>query len=180
MVQKLAIYIAEEFVQQSHGDEMEEWHHAYLALVDETSGKPFLLEHLHFTDGWEGMVADLRKCDPPKPLKEQKGKDFYYPLIGGTEEQIIKYWKTCQSFAQEVNKNKPKFGQDFRNSVSALNCRSGVVGALKSCDLAVHQEFFQSAAGFEARELLSTASRVRDNSHSKRPALSPQHEIHFI
>lgn len=145
---KLSIYTAEQPMSRTNGDEYEQWYHAFLILMDETNGEGVggqVIEQLNFInqDGFQ-LVPKIRIGinDPSKLLKMHLSR-----VASGDERDIMDRWNKGLSFALDVRAAKIYFGEDFSSSANAVNCRTGVKGAVEAMGLTYRHEFAKSVAG---------------------------------
>lgn len=127
--------------------------HAALLLVDETTHKPSIVQHLHFGDYKETskdgtsriimipFVRDGMNSETEASIAHQ------YPIIRGHERDILDAWNHMLAHALEVRERKLTFDYDTRDQIDALNCRMGIISALELIGIKIDMAFFKDISG---------------------------------
>jgi len=148
--QRYTINVVEKHYRQDVGDEMDDWYHAYLALTLDTKDSIEVLQEIHFNEGAFGtMLPNVREKN--SLFQEDEDIDLF-PYISGDEKDILAMWNHALQHALEIkNSDKDiKFGNDYRHSEFANNCRTGVKSLIKTMGLTFCDEFTKKAAGIKA------------------------------
>ncbi len=148
--QRFSINVAEKYYRQDIGDELDEWHHAYLMLTLDTPHSQEVLQELHFNEGNHGvMVPNLRIKNTS--LKDDKDLDLF-PYVSGDEENILSMWNHALQHAAKIKQQNEglTFGYNYRHSEHANNCRTGVKALIQTMGMTFCDEFTKTAAGTKA------------------------------
>lgn len=137
--------------QQLDDDVVENWYHAFLALIDESASKRTILQELHFKNStdWE-VVPSLRKTE-----RELLDSDevHIFPYVMGDSKDIMRMWNHAIKQALNVRNRHITFDFDFKERVGATNCRSGVKSMIESMGLTFSEDFAMSVAGTRSQKM---------------------------
>ena len=86
-IKRLSINIVEDRYFEAILDEVDEWYHASLLLLDETKDQPVMIQEIHFNEGPGSiMVPNARIRDQ---AWEKSTDTTLFPYIGGEEKDIL-------------------------------------------------------------------------------------------
>ncbi len=141
------------------GDEVVNWHHAFLALMDTTDPEnPVLLQQLHYNNsmeydeiGHEFISGKVR----PKVIFEFKdpetlSKVIFTPYFEGNAEHILPVWNHGLEFATRIKQTPHFFGHDFMDDPKVENCRTYTIRTLERMGFGFSREFAREEHGVSA------------------------------
>lgn len=152
---RFSIAVAEELYRATDGDEMVQWHHASLFLVEENpdGGEDRVVQRLCFNNmnGWV-LTPNVRQGFE-QSAKSASVSLSLVPVLTGTENEIFTKWNEALRGGQQIKKIGAIFGLNFKESPTALNCRTGVKAVIESLGVPFKDEFVQSQAGTRCDQL---------------------------
>ena len=155
---RFSIAMAEELFRDTSDDAMDEWYHAYLFLMekDPASGAEKVLQRLCFnnTNGWV-LTPNVRQGFEQSAQNANSGLSLV-SVLSGAENEIFAKWNQALRAGQRIKDIEAVFGANFKESPTALNCRTGVKAVVEALDLTFKEDFVKSQAGIQC-DKLSTA-----------------------
>ena len=144
---QLAIYMAEKLYTATSGDEQVRWYHSYLTLAEQTADNIQILQELHFiNNNWK--MKPFIKIGENRHKKENVEM---HPYLQGDARMVMARWHYALQFAKAAEIEGVPFGQDFMDSPTAINCRTGVKEALEAMGLRFQEACAKSVAGLKAK-----------------------------
>lgn len=150
MTNKYAIYHAERPQRETQGDEIVEWSHSFLVLVDETNGEGKngrVLQQLHFMNDANSVMSPQVRMGISSPARLQELK-LNLSIAG--DDGILGLWNNALRLSREIKARKIEFGRNFFSDPLSNNCRAGVGAALRVMGLNICEDFAKAATGDSA------------------------------
>ena len=149
-----AIYVTEQKMQDTSGDEPKFWHHTALWLVHEENGEASVVQQLHFNDysddfwgdelGTSKMVPNVRMglCSSQDP-----DSMMMTAVKRGSEGEMLSYWNHMLEFSVDVRKKNLQFDLQNSHLPHANNCRAGVIAAAKTIGVDYDERLYADDGG---------------------------------
>lgn len=151
MQKTYVIYTAERRVTRGE-DEDDPSSHAFLLLADKTpQGEISVLQQLHYNDSAaRRLLPNVRKgLECPEKFRNIKA----YPIVAGPPKDILEKWNYALSYAFYLGNKEIVLSEDYRDGLSAVNCRSAVIATLKTIGIPYCKEQYAKTSGTECRSI---------------------------
>ena len=150
----VSIAPCETFFRKCEDDEMVEWHHSFLSLVDETKDvfdPDRVVDNLHVTTGYRNIFSV--RTGRHRTVEDFKDTKMF-DAPPQTLEDVRNDWLTLKEFFNSLPKQRVYFGRDYRFSPTANNCRTAVRDGLKLIGRELTTDQIRSDAGMLAPSLI--------------------------
>ena len=146
---RFSIAVAEELFRDTDGDAMDEWYHTSLFLTetDTQSGERTVIQRLCFNNmnGWV-LTPNVRQGFE-ESAKHGHVDLSLVPILSVSELDVFGKWNHALRSGKQIKDVGATFGANFKESPTALNCRTGVKAVVEALGIPFSQEFVKSQAG---------------------------------
>jgi hypothetical protein len=150
----LTLFSSEYEIQNQVGQTLHKWWHSFISLgyADEAgqlAQSKAIKAHLHFNSSGGLIRPELQDS---MTMRLFKGTSFF-PLLSAQEDKMDVIWQQILSFSDRFRTDNIKLDDDFREGVSAINCRTAVRDSFASVGLVLCPEHTKSTAGLYAPKI---------------------------